>query len=87
MYLSPSITRHALAKEFTSVPGLAPLSEREREVLALIANGHHSRTIALKLGITKGTVEVHRRNIMTKLGLHTIADLTKYAVRQGLSSS
>lgn len=82
MYLSPSITRQALARD-----AAAQLSEREREVLVLIANGHSSRVIALKLGITKGTVEVHRRNIMTKLGLHTIAGLTKYAVREGLTSS
>jgi DNA-binding NarL/FixJ family response regulator len=86
MYLSPSITRHALARD-AALAGAAQLSEREREVLVLIANGHQSRVIALKLGITKGTVEVHRRNIMTKLGLHTIAELTKYAVREGLTGS
>jgi two-component system NarL family response regulator len=87
MYLSPSITRHAVARDLTVTAAIAGLSEREREVLILIANGHQSRAIAAKLGITKGTVEVHRRNIMTKLGLHTIADLTKYAVREGLISS
>ena len=87
MYLSPSVTRYAVARDAALLAGAARLSEREREVLVLIANGHQSRVIALKLGITKGTVEVHRRNIMTKLGLHTIAELTKYAVREGLISS
>jgi DNA-binding NarL/FixJ family response regulator len=87
MYLSPSITRHAVARDAGLLAGVAQLSAREREVLVLIANGHQSRVIALKLGIKKGTVEVHRRNIMTKLGLHTIAELTKYAVREGLTSS
>jgi DNA-binding NarL/FixJ family response regulator len=87
MYLSPSITRQAVARDAGLLAGVAQLSAREREVLGLLANGHQSRVIALKLGITKGTVEVHRRNIMTKLGLHTIAELTKYAVREGLTSS
>jgi two-component system NarL family response regulator len=87
MYLSPSITRHAVAKDASLGSGMGRLSAREREVLVLIANGHQSRSIAVKLDITKGTVEVHRRNIMTKLRLHNIADLTKYAVREGLTSS
>jgi DNA-binding NarL/FixJ family response regulator len=69
----------------TSEPNVV-LSRREREVLALLANGTRSPCIATDLGITIATVEVHRRNIMRKLGLHNIAALTKYAVRQGLSS-
>jgi DNA-binding NarL/FixJ family response regulator len=83
MYLSPTITRHAVG----IATGAARLSARERQVLALIANGHHSPAIAARLAISVGTVEAHRRNIMTKLGLHTIAELTKYAVREGLTSS
>jgi DNA-binding NarL/FixJ family response regulator len=62
------------------------LSKHEREVLAMLADGRRSPYIATGLGITVATVEVHRRNIMRKLGLHNIAELTKYAVRQGLSS-
>lgn len=84
MYLSPTVTRHAVG---SSSPGAARLSAREREVLILIANGKHSAAIAAELSISVGTVEAHRRNIMTKLGLHTIAELTKYAVREGLTSS
>jgi two-component system NarL family response regulator len=83
MYLSPAITRHAIGK----AAGPARLSEREEQVLALIANGYQSPAIAAKLAISVGTVEAHRRNIMTKLGLHSIAELTKYAVREGLTSS
>jgi two-component system NarL family response regulator len=83
MYLSPAITRHAVGK----AAGPARLSEREAQVLALIANGYQSPAIAAKLAISVGTVEAHRRNIMTKLDLHTIAELTKYAVREGLTSS
>ncbi len=83
MYLSPAITRHAVGM----ASGGARLGVRERQVLALIANGHRSPAIAARLGISVGTVEAHRRNIMTKLGLHTIAELTKYAVREGLTSS
>ena len=83
MFLSPAITRHAVA----TAAGPARLSERESQVLALIANGYQSAAIAAKLSISAGTVEAHRRNIMTKLGLHSIAELTKYAVREGLTSS
>ena len=62
------------------------LSGREREVLQLLTGGSRSPCIALRLGICNATVEVHRRNIMRKLNLHTIAGLTKYAVREGLTS-
>jgi two-component system NarL family response regulator len=62
----------------------ARLSSREREVLRLIAEGERSPAIAERLKITVGTVEVHRRNIMGKVGLRTIAELTRYAVREGL---
>ena len=62
------------------------LSAREDEVLRLLASGDRSPCIAARLGISASTVEVHRRNIMRKLGLHCVVDLTKYAVRQGLTS-
>jgi two-component system NarL family response regulator len=60
------------------------LSRREREVLRMIAEGTRSPSIAEQLNISLGTVEVHRRNIMRKLGLRTVAELTRYAVREGL---
>jgi two-component system NarL family response regulator len=62
------------------------LGRREREVLQLIAEGHRSPEIAAQLFISVGTVEAHRRNIMRKLGLHTVAELTRFALREGLTS-
>ena len=60
------------------------LSHREREVLGLVAKGARSPAIASQLHIALGTVEVHRRNIMRKLELRTVAELTRYAIREGL---
>jgi len=61
------------------------LGAREREVVQLLAEGSTSKAIAQRLHISARTVEAHRRNIMRKLDLHTIADLTKYALREGLT--
>jgi two-component system NarL family response regulator len=63
------------------------LGARERQVLQLIAEGHTSPTIATRLHLASSTVEVHRRNIMRKLNVHNIAELTKYAIRSGITSS
>jgi len=60
------------------------LGRREREVLRLVAEGQRSIAIAEKMHIAPTTVEVHRRNIMRKLGLRTVAELTKYAIREGI---
>ena len=62
------------------------LGRREVEVLQLIVEGHTSADIAARLFIAVGTVDVHRRNIMRKLNLHNVAELTKYAIRQELIS-
>lgn len=59
------------------------LGQREREVLRLVASGKTSAEIADTLHIATGTVEVHRRNIMRKLDLHSVAELTRYAIREG----
>jgi RNA polymerase sigma factor (sigma-70 family) len=64
----------------------AELSDREREVLQMIAEGRSTKEIADHLHISVKTVESHRKNIMEKLDLYTVAELTKYAVRQGLTS-
>jgi DNA-binding NarL/FixJ family response regulator len=63
-----------------------PLTAREREVLQLLAEGASSKQIAARLDVAVVTVETHRRQIMDKLGLRTIAELTKYAVREGLTT-
>ena len=61
------------------------LGSRERQVLQLLAEGKSSPLIAKDLGVAVKTVETHRRNIMNKLGLHSVAELTKYAIREGLT--
>lgn len=60
------------------------LGDRERQVLSLVAQGMSSSQIATQLGIATGTIEVHRRNIMRKLDLHSAVDLTRYAISSGL---
>jgi DNA-binding NarL/FixJ family response regulator len=65
-------------------PAAEVLGPRERQVLALIAEGRRSQDIAARLHVSVATVEVHRRNIMRKLDLHSIAELTKYAIRERL---
>lgn len=62
------------------------LTKRESEVLPLIADGKSSAEIAMQLRIAVGTAEVHRRNIFRKLGMHNVADLIKYSIREGLIS-
>ena len=62
------------------------LSGREREVLQLLAEGLSSPEIGQRLFVATSTVETHRRNISRKLGLHNVADLTKYAIREGITS-
>lgn len=68
----------------TILPPLNVLAPREQEVLRLLAGGMRSIQIAKKLGISPATVDVHRRNIKRKLMVHTTAELTRYAVREGL---
>jgi DNA-binding NarL/FixJ family response regulator len=62
------------------------LSKREREVLQLLAEGSSAKEIASLLFLSIKTVETHRKNIMEKLDLHSIAELTKYAIREGITS-
>lgn len=89
-YLYPSVAKQLLddylkrveaGEEQDSYDGL---SEREREVLRLIAEGKTSRSIADELVLSVNTVERHRANIMGKLSLHSRTDLIKYAIRKGL---
>lgn len=65
----------------SSAAGRGQLGDRESQVLRLIADGYSSKEIARNLQIAPSTVEVHRRNIMRKIGLHKVADLTRYAIR------
>ena len=90
-YLSPEITGvviddFLLGGSAEEVAAASPLSPREREVLQLIAEGWSTKQIASHLYVSIKTIETHRRQIMKKLDLHAIADLTKYAIREGLTS-
>ncbi|MDH4028490.1 MAG: response regulator transcription factor [Nitrospirota bacterium] len=62
------------------------LTEREREVLQLIAEGKSTKQIASDLHVSAKTVESHRRQVMGKLNIRNVAELTKYAIREGLTS-
>jgi len=87
IYLSPGIAslvvREYLENGLDSPP---VLSAREREVLQLITEGKSTREISLLLHISIKTVETHRQQIMKKLHLRTVAELTKYAIREGLTT-
>ncbi len=63
----------------------SPLSVREREVLQLLTEGRSTKDVAGILNVSVKTVESHRKQIMDKLGLYSIAELTKYAIREGLT--
>lgn len=90
VYLHPAVTRSlvsdylrrlAAGQEGDSYGGL---TEREREVLRLLAEGKKGREIAAQLYLSPHTVERHRANIMAKLNLHSRTDLIRYAIRKGL---
>ena len=65
----------------------SPLTPREREILKLVADGKQNKEIAEYLNMSVKTVEGHRQNIIQKLDLHTVAELTKYAIREGITTS
>ena len=67
-------------------PALPLLTAKEREVLQLVAEGKSTKEIASQLNVSVKTAETHRQHIMEKLGIHSVAELTKYAVREGLTS-
>jgi DNA-binding NarL/FixJ family response regulator len=90
VYLSPKITGVVVddyVKRMSTdyQPEAPALTEREREVLQLLAEGRSTKQIALQLHVSAKTIESNRRNIMDKLGIHSVAELTKYAVREGLT--
>jgi two-component system response regulator NreC len=75
-----SLARRGIADRYES------LSEREREVFQLIAEGHSNKSIATILGVSPATVETHRSHILEKLDLHSVAEVVLYAVRRGIVS-
>jgi len=90
VYLSPGVAELVVEDYVRHVPAtgkvaFSTLSAREREVLQLLAEGKTSKEIANALTVSVKTVESHRSQIMDKLGIRTVAELTKFAVREGLT--
>ena len=85
VYLSPSVSgavvQAYLAKSETPYD---PLTDRERQVLQLVAEGNTTKEIALILGVAAKTAETHRVKVMDKLDIHSTAGLVRYAIRRGL---
>lgn len=87
-YFSPGVASAVagiLSGDTRSIHPGVTLGARERQVLQLVTEGNTSAQIATALNIALGTVEVHRRNIMRKLDLHSVAELTRYAIQNGLT--
>ena len=93
LFISPHIAGNVL-EEFSrrAKPGHTPvrhvtqLSQREKEILQFISEGHSTKEIASKINVSVKTVETHRQHIMQKVGAHNVAALTKYAVREGITT-
>ena len=90
-YLSPRITDVVVSDyvkrlSATTYSPFEVLTTREREVLQLVAEGKSTKQIALELHVSTKTIEANRRQIMEKLDIHSVAELTKYAVREGLTT-
>ena len=89
-YLSPAITEVVVENMLNPAEGenaFAVLSDRERQVLQLLAEGKTTKQIARTLHVSPKTVEGHRTKIMNKLDIDSVAKLTKYAIREGLTSA
>jgi len=89
-YLSPGITgvvvQDYVGKVAAELSSSSVLTPREREVLQLLAEGHSTKEIAGALHLSVKTVESHRQKIMQKLNIFNVAGLTRYAIREGLTS-
>ena len=91
-YLRPDIAQTViddyveLRQHSSENPAFMTLTDREREVLQQVAEGHSTKEIADHLGVSDKTIDTHRSNLMEKLNIHSIAELTKYAVRAGLTT-
>jgi DNA-binding NarL/FixJ family response regulator len=90
IYLSPDIADQIVKDYVKNLPDSPPaalnvLSTREKEVLQLIAEGRNTKEIAFTLNVSIKTIETHRQQIMKKLNLQSVAGLTRYAIREGLT--
>jgi DNA-binding NarL/FixJ family response regulator len=91
IYFSPNISELIIRDYLKCIPTHVPLThdcltDRERQLVQLIADGKNTKEIAGELGVSQKTVDVHRMNVMKKLNLFSAAELTKYAIREGLTS-
>jgi two-component system response regulator NreC len=86
IFLCPSVAKSLIAEYLQEgdTPAVRSLSERERDVLRLIGDGLVNKEIAARLGISVSTAQTYRSRIMEKLGLHTVAELIRYAIRKGI---
>ena len=90
-YLSPEVSAVLLngykrLRDAQRTEGGAVLSERECQVLKLVSNGRNTKEIAAEIGVSTKTVDTHRARVMSKLGLQSVAELTKYAIRMGYTA-
>lgn len=89
-YLSPAVSQALLSDAVHGLrtPATAPpeITARQREVLTLVAQGLSTKEVALRLNLSAKTVDTHRTNLMNLLGIHDLAGLVRYAVRNGLVS-
>lgn len=90
-YLSPSITDVVVDNYVRKRPDEPPnafsvLTSRERQILQLLAEGSNAKEIGVRLGISDKTVHAFKNRVMEKLDLHSVAELTKYAIRHGLTT-
>ncbi len=90
-YLSPLVAdavveSHVRAPATEAEPSGSVLTPREREVLQLLTEGHGTKQIAYRLHVSTKTIDTHRQHIMDKLDIHNVAELTKYAIREGLTN-
>jgi len=86
-YLSPAIAHHvvtAVNGGASDKDGVSRLTKRELEVLRMIVDGGSTKMIARKLSLSAKTISTHRENLMQKLNIHSVAELTRFALREGL---
>jgi DNA-binding NarL/FixJ family response regulator len=86
-YLSPAVSRHVVSDYLRRASEDGPsdgLTQRQREILQLIAEGRTNQEIASFLGLSVKTVETHRAQLMSRLDIHDVAGLVRYAIRSGL---
>jgi two-component system, NarL family, response regulator NreC len=86
VYISPDVAGVVVEGMSQTSQPVSQLTIKEREVLQLLAEGHSTKEIAHRLSVSAATIDTHRQHIMEKLNLYNVAELTKYAIREGLTS-